>query len=336
MTPTTSPPSASAASATSVMRPVPPPPYTSPIPRRASVRPIRRAASAYSGLVPDDEPQNTHTRFMRPSLSDARARMKRRSGGDFPAGPECAGCPPAAAVPIVASMTTETRAEIVSPPRTSRLGALWSSLVGKKALMAATGIVLFAFVLGHMLGNLQAFEGPAALNRYAQLLRIEPPLLWTVRIVLLAAVIVHAVAGIQLWAARRSARPIAYRQYEPSASTPASRTMIWSGFLILGFVVYHLLDLTFGVANPEFRRGDVFHNLVASLGRAAAAIFYVLAVAGLGVHLWHGLWSMFQSLGISNRAYTPGIQRFAVAFAVLLGVGFAAVPLAVLLGVIGG
>lgn len=233
-------------------------------------------------------------------------------------------------------MATAAKPLPALPARVSRLGLLWSSLVGKKALMAATGIILFAFVLGHMIGNLQAFEGPARLNRYAQLLRVEPPLLWTVRIVLVIAVLVHAVAGIQLWLARREGRPVAYRQYAPTVSTPASRTMIWSGFLILGFVVYHLLDLTIGVANPAYREGEVFHNLVASLGRAAAAIFYVLAVAGLGVHLWHGLWSMFQSLGVSNRAYTPGIKKFAVAFAVILGIGFAAIPLAVLFGVIGG
>jgi succinate dehydrogenase / fumarate reductase cytochrome b subunit len=220
--------------------------------------------------------------------------------------------------------------------RSSRLGLLWRSVVGKKALMAASGIVLFAFVLGHMVGNLQAFEGPAKLNRYAELLRVEPPLLWTVRIVLLVAAVVHAVAGIQLWLARRDARPVGYQDYRAQVSSPASRTMIWSGFLILGFVVYHLLDLTLGVANPSFVEGDVFHNLVASLGRAVAAIFYVLAVAGLGVHLWHGLWSMFQSLGVSNRAYTPGLKKFAVTFAVLLGVGFAAIPLAILFGVIGG
>ncbi len=225
-----------------------------------------------------------------------------------------------------------------SVSRPSRLGLLWRSVIGKKALVAASGIVLFAFVLGHMLGNLQVF-GPGAserMRRYAQLLRFEPPLLWAVRIVLLAAVLVHAIAGIQLWLARRGARPVGYRQYEPQVSTPASRTMIWSGFLILGFVVYHLLDLTFGVANPSFVEGDPLHNLVASLGRAAAAIFYVVAVAGLGVHLWHGLWSMFQSLGVSNRAYTPGIKRFAVTFAVILAVGFAAIPLAILFGVIGG
>jgi succinate dehydrogenase / fumarate reductase cytochrome b subunit len=219
-------------------------------------------------------------------------------------------------------------------PRASPLASFWQDAIGKKALMAATGILLFVFVLVHMLGNLQAFEGAERLDRYARFLRIEPALLWAWRIVLLAAAAIHAVAGVQLWIERRRARPIGYREYRPVVSTPASRTMIWSGFLILGFVVYHLLDLTFGVANPDFRTGEVFHNLVASLGRAAASIFYVLAVAGLGVHLWHGLWSTFQSLGTSNRAYMPAVKRFAVVMGVVLGLGFAAVPLAVLLGLV--
>ncbi len=220
-------------------------------------------------------------------------------------------------------------------PRDSRMVALWRSAIGKKAIMAATGIVLFAFVLGHMLGNLQAFRGEEELDRYAALLRVAPGLLWSARIVVLAAALLHAVAGIQLWLERRAARPIGYERWQATGSSPASRTMIWSGFLILGFVVYHLLDLTFGVANPDFREGEVFHNLLASLGRTVAAVFYVVAVAGLGVHLWHGLWSMFQSLGVANRAYTPGLKRFAVTFATILAVGFAAVPLAVLFGIVG-
>jgi succinate dehydrogenase / fumarate reductase cytochrome b subunit len=219
--------------------------------------------------------------------------------------------------------------------RPSRLGALWRSQVGRKALMAVTGLVLALYVLVHMLANLQAFEGAARLDHYAAQLRVFPALLWTARAVLLVAVVVHVVAGLELWADHRRARPVGYRDFHPTASTPASRTMIWSGLLILGFVVYHLLDLTFGVANPDYRPGAVFHNVVVSFGRGAAVLFYVLAVAGLGFHLWHGLWSMFQSLGVARRAFTPGIRRAAAVLATVIAVGFAAVPLAVLFGLLG-
>jgi succinate dehydrogenase / fumarate reductase cytochrome b subunit len=225
---------------------------------------------------------------------------------------------------------------IVSPPaRPSRLGALWRNAVGKKALMAVTGIVLSLYVVVHMLGNLQVFLGPGPLNRYGELLRAAPTLLWLARIVLLVAVVVHAIAGIQLWVERRRARPVAYRTYRPVASSAASRTMIWSGFLVLGFVVYHLLDLTFGVANPDFRSGDIYHNVLATFGRAAAVAFYLAAMVGLAFHLWHGLWSLFQSLGLANRGVSAAIQRFAIATAVLLTLGFSAVPLAVLVGLVG-
>lgn len=220
------------------------------------------------------------------------------------------------------------------PPRASRALAFWRNAIGKKALMAVTGIVLFLFVLVHMVANLQAFAGGRALDRYAEQLRVFPVLLWTARITLLVATVVHVTAGVQLWLGRHRARPERYRDYRAAVATPASRTMIWSGFLILGFVVYHLLDLTLGVANPDFRDGEVLHNLVVSLGRTAAGLFYVVAVAGLGVHLWHGLWSMFQSLGVSNRAFTPGLRRLAAVFGTVLAVGFAAVPIAVLLGVV--
>lgn len=224
----------------------------------------------------------------------------------------------------------------VSAPRASRLGALWNSAVGKKALMAVTGIVLFLFVLVHMIGNLQAFQGAEKLDHYAELLRISPPFLWFTRIVLLVAALVHAVAGIQLWSERQRARPVAYQDFRPVVSSTASRTMIWSGLLILGFVVYHLLDLTIGVVHPNFQHGRVYANLVASLSRGIGFTIYLVAMIGLGFHLWHGLWSMFQSLGVSNRAYAHGLKSFAVTFAVILAVGFAAIPLAVLFGVIGG
>jgi succinate dehydrogenase / fumarate reductase cytochrome b subunit len=218
------------------------------------------------------------------------------------------------------------------PP--SRLATFWQSFVGKKALMAVTGLVLFAFVLVHMIANLQAFRGAPDLDGYAQELRRFPALLWGVRGVLAAAIAVHVIAGAQLWAARRGARDVGYREHRTADSSAASRTMLWSGLLVLGFVVYHLLDLTFGVVNPDFREGQVFHNLVVSLARGAAAVFYVVAVAGLGFHLWHGFFSAFQSLGLANRAFTPGLRRLAAALATLLAVGFAAVPLAVLLGIV--
>lgn len=234
-------------------------------------------------------------------------------------------------------MAVETRTveEGPRPGPPSLLGALWRSQIGRKALMAATGFILFVYVLVHMLANLQAFEGAARLDHYAAQLRVFPALLWTARGVLLVAVVVHVVAGVQLWAGRRQARPTQYRDWTPAGSTPASRTMIWSGLLILGFVVYHLLDLTFGVANPDFRPGQVFHNVVVSFSRGAAVVFYVVAVAGLGFHLWHGLWSMFQSIGVSNRAFTPAIQRAAAVLGTVVAVGFSAVPLAVLFGLVG-
>jgi len=223
----------------------------------------------------------------------------------------------------------------VTPPRASRAVIFWRNAIGKKALMALTGVVLFAYVVAHLLGNLQIFAGPEQINAYSRLLHVSPQLLWTARVVLLAALLVHVTAGIQLWAAARAARPVGYADYRATASSVASRTMIWSGLLILAFVVYHLLDLTVGVMNPDFQEGDVYHNVLVSLGRTAGALAYVVAMVGLGFHLWHGLWSLFQSLGVANRRLVVSAQRFAVAAAVILTLGFAAIPLAVLVGLVG-
>jgi succinate dehydrogenase / fumarate reductase cytochrome b subunit len=230
-------------------------------------------------------------------------------------------------------MATASRS-LERPTQRSRAGTLWHSHAGKKALMAVSGLVLFAYVVAHLLGNLQVFAGAEPLNRYAALLHVSPQLLWTTRTVLLAALLVHVAAAIQLQGARQAARPIAYHDWRPTTSTPASRTMIWSGLLILGFVVYHLLDLTVGVVNPDFREGEVYHNVLASFGRWLGVLIYVVSMVGLGFHLWHGLWSMFQSLGLSSRRVAASIQRFAVAIAVLLTLGFAAIPIAVLLGIV--
>lgn len=218
--------------------------------------------------------------------------------------------------------------------RTPRLAGMWTSPIGRKALMAVTGIVLFLYVLAHVLANLQIYEGPGPLDAYARFLRVSPPLLWFVRIVLLAAFVVHVVAGVQLAIERRRTRPVGYGTWAPAGSTPASRTMIWSGLVILGFVVYHLLDLTFGTANPAFVGGEVYHNVVASFRRVAASIGYLVAMTALGLHLWHGLWSMLQSLGWSNARAASPIQRTAALVGTLIALGFASIPIAVLVGLV--
>lgn len=260
-----------------------------------------------------------------------RARRRRQSAKRAPPGTSQRA---AAGDRLSIRMAVAERTQMPPAVRPSRLGALWSSAIGKKALMGATGLLLFLYVFFHMLGNLQIFTGPAQINRYAALLHVSPQLLWTVRVILLVAFAVHAVAGAQLWTLARTARPVAYEDYRPHASSAASRTMIWSGLLILCFVIYHVLDLTIGVANPRFVPGDVYQNVLASFGRAAAAVAYVVAMIGLGFHLWHGLWSAFQSLGFTHRRIAPGIQRAAAAIATIVTLGFAAIPIAVLIGVI--
>ncbi len=232
-------------------------------------------------------------------------------------------------------MSVDVKPSAAPVARAARVAGLWRSLVGRKAIMAATGAVLSVWVLAHMLGNLQAFESAAQLDRYSRLLRIEPGILWAVRVVAGVCLVMHVVAGVSLWVRKRSARPVGYAEYRAVAATPSSRTMIWSGLLVLAYVPFHLLDLTFGAANPDFQPGQVFHNTVASLVRGGVAAVYVVAAAALGWHLWHGLWSMTQSAGTANLAYMPTVKRFAVAMAWILFAGFAAVPVAIALHLVG-
>ena len=202
--------------------------------------------------------------------------------------------------------------------RDNKAVRLWDSTNGKKAVMAVSGFILFLFVLGHMLGNLQVFEGPAQFNRYAQLLRILPEGLWAVRIILIIMVILHIVAAVQLALRKRAARPIGYAKRKPVGSTYASRTMYWSGPIILAFVIYHLLDLTTGNLNPSFIEGDVYHNVVASFSNPIVSAWYIFAMVLLALHLRHGVWSMFNSLGLSRPRYTAMLRRAATFFATYL------------------
>jgi len=212
----------------------------------------------------------------------------------------------------------------------------WQTTVGKKAVMAVTGIILFGFIVGHLLGNLQIFESPEKLNQYAVTLRKLGPLLWTTRIVLLLSVILHIWAAFQLWAGHRVARPITYVKKANQNSTYASRTMYWSGPIILAFVIYHLLNFTFGSVHPggPFVEGSVYNNVVSSFQVWPVSIFYIIAVSMLCLHLYHGLWSLFNTLGFSHPVYSPWIQRFAKLFAVVIALGYISIPVAVLAGVI--
>jgi succinate dehydrogenase / fumarate reductase cytochrome b subunit len=215
------------------------------------------------------------------------------------------------------------------------------SLIGKKIIMAVTGLVLFLFVVGHLLGNLKVFEGPQKFNAYAEGLRtVGAPffgrgqLLWTARVALLVSVVAHLWAALAVTRASWQARPVGYRRLETSETTYAARTMRWGGVIILCYLVYHLLDLTFGSVNPSFVLGDAYHNLVVSLARVPVSAAYVVAVIAVALHVYHGLWSALQTLGL-NRPPTSGWRRsVAAAVAVLIGGGYIAIPLAVVAGVV--
>jgi succinate dehydrogenase / fumarate reductase cytochrome b subunit len=210
------------------------------------------------------------------------------------------------------------------------------STIGKKVVMAVTGIVLAGFVLGHMTGNLLIYVGSEALDQYAEFLRtfLHGGGLWIARAVLLGCAVLHVWAALSLTRADRAARPVRYREWVPQESTLASRMMRWSGVVILAFIVYHLLDLTLGVVNPGFEEGRVYRNVVASFQVVPVALFYILAMVLLWGHLRHGVWSMLRTVGLSHPRYDALAHRVAVAFATLVVAGNISFPLAVLLGVV--
>lgn len=223
----------------------------------------------------------------------------------------------------------------------SWFGEVWKTAVGKKAVMAVSGIVLFGFVLTHMLGNLKLYQGREAMNEYARFLREmgtpelpESGVLWIARSVLLLAVAAHIVAAWQVTRQSRTARPVSYKRREVVQATYASRTMRWGGVILLLFIVYHLLHLTFGTVHPAFVEGDVYSNVVSGFQVWWVALFYVVAQVMLGLHLYHGLWSLFQSLGWNHPRFNPWRRRFAQVFAFVVTAGNLSFPLAVLSGLV--
>jgi succinate dehydrogenase / fumarate reductase cytochrome b subunit len=218
----------------------------------------------------------------------------------------------------------------------TRVATFFNSSIGKKIVMAVTGAVLFGFTVGHMTGNLQVFlpHGSEALDRYAAFLRelLHGSAIWIVRGGLLLSVGLHIWAFLGLWSQNRAARPKGYRVTSYEESDWASRTMKITGPLLLAFIVYHLLHLTVGSVHPHFVEGRVYDNLLTGLKVTPVAFFYLVAMAALAFHLYHGFWSMLQTLGLSHPQFNPWRKRLAVAFTILVAGGFAVVPLAVLTG----
>jgi succinate dehydrogenase / fumarate reductase cytochrome b subunit len=210
------------------------------------------------------------------------------------------------------------------------------SSIGLKVVMAVSGVLLFGFVLVHMVGNLQVYLGPTLLDEYGRSLRAmgHGSVLWVLRGGLLLAAIAHVWSAYCLTRLNQKARPEAYRERANRESTLASRTMRWSGVVILVFVVYHLLHFTFGTVHPRFVHGAVHQNFVIGFRVVWVSVFYMVATLLLGLHLYHGVWSMLQTLGLSHPRYDLLRKRAAAAFAALVVIGNLSFPLAVLTGVV--
>jgi len=226
-------------------------------------------------------------------------------------------------------------ATVLSPSR-NRAIRFWQSTNGKKVAMAITGAMMFVFVVGHLLGNLLVFEGPETINAYARFLRFDISVLWLIRSTLIVAIILHITATVQLALRNKRARPIGYSRKEAINSSYASRTMYWSGPIVLVFIILHLLQFTAGVLHPEaaFIEGDVYRNMVAGFQVWWVSAWYVFAIVLLGLHLRHGLWSMFQSVGLAHPEHTLRLKRAALAIATLIVLGYISIPISILLGLV--
>jgi succinate dehydrogenase / fumarate reductase cytochrome b subunit len=216
----------------------------------------------------------------------------------------------------------------------SWLPKFWRSTVGKKVVMAVTGIILVGFVIGHMLGNLQMFLGADAMNRYAAFLKSTGELLWVARGGLLAAAVLHIISAYQLTMINRAARPADYAKREPQVSTLASRTMRIGGVVLALFIVYHLGHFTVGTFHPAFSHTGVYGNVIIGFHTWWVVLFYVVAMAALGMHLFHGFWAGFRTLGLQKRSASPIQRSAALWIAIFVWAGFTAIPVAVLLGIL--
>jgi succinate dehydrogenase / fumarate reductase, cytochrome b subunit len=210
---------------------------------------------------------------------------------------------------------------------------LYRTSIGKKAVMALSGVVLVGFVIGHLAGNLNAYAGPRAFNEYANGLRDIPALLWGIRILLLAAVLAHIVSGLSLIVQNRGARPARYAMKKDIATTYAARMMPLTGITLLAYILFHLGHLTFGLL-PGFDVTNPYNNLVLGFQNPWLSAFYIVGNLSLGVHLYHGVWSMFQSVGANHPRYNHYRTDLAVAIATFVTMGFLSFPIMVMAGVL--
>jgi succinate dehydrogenase / fumarate reductase, cytochrome b subunit len=217
----------------------------------------------------------------------------------------------------------------------------YRSSLGKKYVMAISGLALFLFVIAHMVGNLQIFLGRNAINAYAEFLKSKPGLLWSARIALLALVILHITAALQLVSENNDARPVKYTEGKPTGASFASRTIFVSGLVIFAFIIYHLMHFTFGVTNPDFLslkdpadplgRHDVYQMMISGFSNPWVSAFYIISMALLCLHLSHGVSSMFQSLGIRNKSNVRAIHRAARIAAIVIFIGNVSIVVAVMM-----
>lgn len=217
----------------------------------------------------------------------------------------------------------------------NRVRALWGTSIGKKAVMAVTGLIMAAYLITHVLANLLVFEGPDRINAYSRFLHGTGGALWAARLVLFAAVVLHVAAAVQLTGRRQAARPVPYAAgRDPQVSTVASRTIRWGGGLILVFLVYHILHFTLGTVHPAFVEGDPYHNVASGFHDPLVVLFYEVAMVAVGLHLYHGIWSSGRSLGVSPPSPQPIRRRVALVLSVLVWAGFTVIPIAVFAGMV--
>jgi succinate dehydrogenase / fumarate reductase cytochrome b subunit len=227
-------------------------------------------------------------------------------------------------------MADATRAE----PLFGTLVKFTMGSVGSKVVMAITGLFLWVFITGHLAGNLTVFGGRELFNAYAEALQSKPPLVWTVRILVLIGLGLHFFTAARTTQLNRAARPVPYARANKSPANPASKTMMLSGALVLAFFVYHIAHFTLRVTGPQPAGTDPYAMLVMGFQNPIIAISYIVAMVLLAAHLSHGLYSLFQHLGLSGRAWTPWVKKAALVVGYGITAGFASIPFAVLLGIV--